>query len=140
MAARVLFGGRFPRLRPDEHYFDVTTVALRAVLRRGIAPASRVLDMGTGSAAVLGLWLWRRLRCRVRCSEVDPELVLQARESVRRNGAPIEVVRASFFEGVDGRFDHVVFNPPYVPTRVGSERGLPADDANIDRRVPLRTF
>lgn len=123
--ARWIFGGDPPPLGPDEHYFDATTLALLGALRRDIPEGSRVLDMGAGSVAVLGLWLWRVRGCEVTCTEVDPALVERARESVRLAGAPIRVLQASLFEGLEESFEHVVFNPPYVPTAVGHERGLP---------------
>jgi methylase of polypeptide subunit release factors len=123
--ARSIFGLPFPRLGPDEHYFDATTLALRFELRHRIPRGCRVLDMGTGSAAVLGLWLWRARGCRVTCTDVDAAIVQRARESVRLAGAPIRVHQGSFFEDLDDAFDHVVFNPPYVPTAVGRRRELP---------------
>lgn len=125
LASRLLLGGRFPALAAGEHYFDATTLALLRKARQRIPRGSRVLDLGCGSAAAIGLWLWRRLDCRVSCTDVDPAIAARAAESVRANGAPIPVACCSLFEGLAGEYDLAVFNPPYVPTETGRRRGLP---------------
>jgi methylase of polypeptide subunit release factors len=122
---RRCFGVRLLPLSPGEHAFDVTSLALPRLLRRAIAPGARVLDLGTGSAAILGLWLWKRLGCRVTATEIDPAIAERARAHVRHNGAPIEVLEGRFFEPVRGAFDAVVFNPPYWRQARGERQGLP---------------
>lgn len=114
-----------PPLEPGEHYLDATTLALLRAARRHVAPGSRVLDVGTGSAAVLALWLWRRLGCEVTATELAPHVAARARESVRLNRSPVRVVAGDLLAGLGGPFDHVLFNPPYVPTATGRARGLP---------------
>ena len=122
--AQELFGARILPLEPGEHAFDATTLALRRRAIACIAPGARVLDVGTGSAAILGLWLWRR-GCRVTCTELDPAIAARARAHVELNGAAVRVETGSFFAGLREPFDHVLFNPPYVPTGTGRQRALP---------------
>jgi HemK-related putative methylase len=126
-----LFGVRVRPL-PDRslYYFDVTTLVLRDVASRHIKTDTRVLDLGTGAAAIIGLSLWRRHGCPVISADVNPTLVLSARDNVAFNGAPIDVVQSSFFDGVPCEFDLVTFNPPYVTTSHGRRRGL-ADEYRI---------
>ena len=125
LVARALFGIRFaPALSETDYYFDVTTFALFQFLAKRLDRRSQLLDMGTGSAAVLGLSLWRRVGCQVISSDIDPALVTSARRNVAHNGAPIEVVQSTYFDAVPDRFHVVSFNPPYVPTSAGEERGL----------------
>lgn len=124
LAAR-LFGVRFrPLPDPSLYYFDVTTPVLVSVAARYVTPRMRVLDLGTGAAAIIGLALWRRRGCRVVAADVNPSLVQTARDNIAFNGAPIEVVRSSFLDNVPGELDVVTFNPPYVTTTHGSARGL----------------
>lgn len=114
--ARWLFGIEFPPIDPGDRYFDLTTPALVRVVAPALHRRSRVLDMGTGPFAVVGLALWRRTGCSVVSTEIDSNLVTRARRNVAANKAPIEVRQTRFFEGLeDGDFDCVVFNPPYVP-------------------------
>lgn len=125
LVARALFGIRFaPALSEHDYYFDITTVVLFQFLAKRLDRRSRLLDMGTGAAAVLGLSLWRRVGCQVISSDINPVLVTSARRNVAHNRAPIEVVQSRFFNAVPDRFDVVSFNPPYVPTSSGEERVL----------------
>jgi methylase of polypeptide subunit release factors len=124
--AHALFGVDFRPLDEDETYFDVTTpVLVREAVRR-LTRSSRVLDLGTGPVAVIGLALWNRLGCHVISADVNPESVRLAQTNVDRNRAPIRVVESTFFDAIDQDFDTVVFNPPYVPTETGERRGLSA--------------
>ena len=116
------------RLRPladrSLYYFDITTLPLVNAASRYVNAGTRVLDLGTGAAAVIGLALWRRHGCRVVAADANASLVAAARENVAFNGAPIDVVQSSFFSGVRDDVDLVTFNPPYVTTAHGAARGL----------------
>ncbi len=125
LAARVAFGGRYPRLKPGEHHFDVTTLALVRKAGQVVPRGARVLDMGTGSAAILGLWCWRHRACRVICTDIDLDLARRARANVLANGASSHVVCCESLAGLRSVFDVVLFNPPYVPTGIGEARCLP---------------
>jgi methylase of polypeptide subunit release factors len=123
--ARALFGVDFRPLGEDETYFDATTLVLVRRAAERLTRDSRVLDMGTGTVAVVGLTLWKKLGCQVISVDVNPESVKLAQANIDRNHAPIRAIQSSFFTAVDQAFDAVVFNPPYVPTRAGLARGLP---------------
>ena len=122
----MLFGLDLPSLPRRCHYFDVTTLALAKASRPLLLPGARVLDMGTGSAAILGLFASKR-GCEVTATEVHEPIARQAEESIARAGAAIEVRRGPFFAGVASGLDLVLFNPPYVPTEAGVARGLPEE-------------
>ena len=120
-----LFGIRLrPLSDPSMYYFDVTTLPLVSAAIKRVNPVTRVLDLGTGAAAVIGLALWHRHGCSVIAADVNASLVGAARENVAFNDAPIDVVQSSFFAGVHSEVDLVTFNPPYVTTAHGSARGL----------------
>ena len=122
--AKMLLRIDLPRIGPDRRYFDLTTAVLVRLVAQRVTPSTRVLDMGTGAFGAIGLALWRRTGCQVVSSDVDLGLVEQARANIAANGAPISVIHASFFDGIDGEFDCVTFNAPYVPSRrVGGDGG-----------------
>jgi len=124
LVARAHFGAIFPPLRKGEHLFDVATLALRRVALERIPTGARVLEVGTGSFAVLAIWLWRR-GCRVRCTEIDADIAQRARETVQLNCASIEVECQPFLGAAPCEVDFVLFNPPYVRTAIGERRRLP---------------
>ncbi len=125
LAAKLLFGVRVPPIPAEDHYFDATSWVLLHRALPELEPSSHLVDLGTGSQAILAIALWKRSGCRVTAIDVDPELADSARANAERNQAPIHVIESHLFEGLDAAFDLVVFNPPYVPTHVGVERGLP---------------
>jgi methyltransferase family protein len=114
--ARRLLGIDLPPLGADARYFDLTTPVLVSVAAPSLAPGRRLLDMGTGAFAAVGLALWRRTGCDVVATDVSPELVRRAQANVEANRAPIRVVPSRFFDALEGEFDCVTFNAPYVPS------------------------
>ncbi|CAM5776870.1 release factor glutamine methyltransferase [Labrys miyagiensis] len=90
--------------------------------------AYRLLDLGTGTGAILIALLSERPRARGRGIDKAAEAVKIAALNAEDNGV---ANRASFsvgdwMKGVDGPFDLVVSNPPYIPS---------ADIAGLDREV-----
>lgn len=73
----------------------------------------RVLDMGTGSGvnAILAAATARQ----VVAVDINPLAVAAARANAERNGVGdrVEVRHSDVFDAVDGRFDLIVFDPPF---------------------------
>jgi release factor glutamine methyltransferase len=67
----------------------------------------RVLEIGCGSGAVSGALC---PRARVLATDINPHATKAARD------VGVEVVRTDLFSGICGRFDLILFNPPYLPT------------------------
>ena len=138
--ARRLFRVDFPpRDDADARYFDLTTPVLVSLLAPRLRPHMRLLDMGTGAFATIGLALWRRTGCDVVATDVRPELVRKAQANVDANRAPMRVVEARFFDGVEGEFDCVSFNAPYVPSRFLT-RSDPQSDGGPDGTSVIEGF
>ena len=84
------------------------------------APFARVLDLGTGSGAILLSLLAARPGATGRGTDLS-EAALQV---ARRNAAALDLadraafLRADWFDGLEGSFDLIVSNPPYI---AGSE-------------------
>jgi release factor glutamine methyltransferase len=67
-----------------------------------------VLEIGCGSG-----FISQELTLRVArliATDINPHAVRTA------NARGIEVIRADLFRGIKGRFDLILFNPPYLPT------------------------
>ena len=122
--AEMLFGVKFRPVGRDFYYFDTTTYVTTRRVQRSLTANNTVVDMGTGTAAAVGLYVWKNIGCRVISVDINPTMVQMSTESVKLNHAPIQVIQSSFFDNVKEPFDTVIFNPPYVPTNVGLDRQL----------------
>ncbi|HRO13319.1 HemK/PrmC family methyltransferase, partial [Amaricoccus sp.] len=92
------------------------TEALIALALEGPPPA-RILDLGTGSGAILLTLLAEWPAARGVGTDIDPAALAVAAENAARLGLAerTELRRLDWTEGLAGRFDLVVSNPPYIP-------------------------
>jgi release factor glutamine methyltransferase len=72
------------------------------------AREKRVLDVGTGSGILAKAALSSGASC-VLAVDVDLEVI----ENLK--GEKFEVLQSDLFENVSGKFDLIIFNPPYLP-------------------------
>jgi release factor glutamine methyltransferase len=101
--------------RPETE--TVVEVALDALARDGkIAERLRVLDIGTGSGALLLALLSELPNAVGFATDVSAEALEVARANAERNGlaARCSFAACNIAEGVRGPFDLIVSNPPYV--------------------------
>ncbi|HVB10329.1 MAG TPA: methylated-DNA--[protein]-cysteine S-methyltransferase [Bacillota bacterium] len=98
-----------PGVQPITRMSDLLGNAVLAEVRAG----DRVLDMGTGCGvnAILAASKSRR----VVAVDLNPGAVAAARGNVVRNGVAeaVQVRAGDLFSSVDGRFDLIVFDPPF---------------------------
>ncbi|MCE8555047.1 peptide chain release factor N(5)-glutamine methyltransferase [Ruegeria pomeroyi] len=80
------------------------------------APFDRVLDLGVGSGAILVTLLGERPSATGLGVDLSEAACLQASANavLHRVGARADIRRSDWFEAVEGRFDLIVSNPPYI--------------------------
>ncbi len=83
-----------------------------AVLEGVAAP--RIVDVGTGTGAIALALKQERPDARVTATDISAEALALARENAETNRLEVELVQSDLLERVDGTFDLVVSNPPYV--------------------------
>lgn len=104
--------------RPDTE--TVVEAALDFVARRELRMATlRVLDIGTGSGALLLALLSELPNAIGTATDISAAALGVARANAERNGlaARCNFVACNIAEGVSGPFDLVVSNPPYIAHR-----------------------
>lgn len=74
-----------------------------------------VLDMGCGTG-IIALHMVRE-GCNVVAVDVDDRAIKNTRINAELNGLKLRCIKSDLFEKVDGKFDLIVFNPPYLPTK-----------------------
>jgi release factor glutamine methyltransferase len=93
---------------------ETEMVAERAIaLIEGVAAPS-VLDVGTGSGAIALAIKHERPDATVLATDSSQDAIALTRENAAALGLEIETRVADLLDGIEGPFDLVVSNPPYV--------------------------
>ena len=77
-------------------------------------PAPRVVDLGTGSGAIALALQKQRPDAHVLAVDASGDALAVARANAERLGLPVRFQQTSWLAGVDGTFDAIVSNPPYI--------------------------
>ncbi len=94
-----------------------TAVVVQQALQR-LPQGGTVLDVGTGSGAIALAIKHLRPDAQVTAVDISPHAVALASDNARACGLDIEILQGDGFAPVHGRrFDVIVSNPPYIPSR-----------------------
>lgn len=97
--------------RPETEFIVEEAIAL---VRDG--DETRVADIGTGSGCVAVALAHERPTCRIIATDISLDALEVARANAARHrvSGRIEFVATSYLDGVEGVFDIITANPPYV--------------------------
>ncbi|MFN7102892.1 MAG: peptide chain release factor N(5)-glutamine methyltransferase [Pseudorhizobium sp.] len=108
--------------RPDtEMLVDTLLPDLRQIVAaKGTA---RILDLGTGTGAIVLALLKECPEAQGVGTDISPDALRTASSNAERLGlnGRFAAMRSDWFEGVAGRFDIIVSNPPYIRRDVVAE-------------------
>jgi methylase of polypeptide subunit release factors len=122
LGGRLFVHSAYPTTDADAVFFGPDTYRFCAAIQRASIAAARVVDIGCGSGAgglVAGLAARRLV-----LADVNEEALLFAEVNLALAGGPgtgrdVEVVRSDVLASVEGEFDLVVANPPYMKDEQG---------------------
>lgn len=77
-----------------------------------------ILDLCTGSGCIAAALAKELPQAQITVSDISKEALAVARENLKFAGERITFVQGSLFENIQGPFDLIVSNPPYIPTAV----------------------
>jgi release factor glutamine methyltransferase len=99
--------------RPETEFIVEESLATLATMR---LPSPRLADIGTGSGCLAISLLHEIANAYVTATDVSHAALAVARDNAGRHGVAQRVtyVETSFLEGIDGPFDLIAANPPYV--------------------------
>lgn len=87
-----------------------------------VGEGERALEMGCGSG-IISLHM-AKAGAMVTAADLDERAVRATRDSAGMNGLDVLTVRSDLFQEVPGRFDLMVFNPPYLRGDVQGQEDL----------------
>ena len=96
---------------PRSHIAD-----LLPSLQKRFSRARRVLDLCTGSACLAILAARAFRTASVDAADISPQALAVAKKNIARHrlGRRVRALRSDLFEALQGRYDLIVSNPPYV--------------------------
>lgn len=94
--------------------FDTEILVERALKEIGEKEA-RVLDMCTGSGAI-AITVALNSKATVVASDISPLALNVARRNALDKCVSVEFIESDLFDKIEGKFDYILINPPYIPT------------------------
>jgi release factor glutamine methyltransferase len=79
-----------------------------------LRPGDRVLDLGTGSGAIAVAIAQQRPDISMVACDASAAALDVASANVSRHGVKVELMESDWFSAVEGRFNVIVGNPPYI--------------------------
>ena len=79
-----------------------------------IEPQMEVLDLCTGSGCILLSIMKNAPTVQGTGSDISKQALLVAKENAKRHDLEAEWVRGNLFDNVNGKYDVIVSNPPYI--------------------------
>ena len=79
-----------------------------------IKPKEKILEIGTGSS-IIAIHC-AKAKADVTAVDVNPHAITCAKLNSVLNKVKITVLKSDMFSNVKGKFDKIIFNPPYLPS------------------------
>ncbi|MGC4026690.1 MAG: peptide chain release factor N(5)-glutamine methyltransferase [Mesorhizobium sp.] len=96
-----------------------------------------ILDLGTGTGAIALALLHEAPKARAVGVDISDDALETANQNARQLGleSRFSTVKSSWFEKIEGRFDVIVSNPPYIRTEI-----LPTLEREVRDFDPIRAL
>lgn len=92
------------------------TETLVEEVMRYLNDGMRILDMCTGSGCILLSLLKYSNSCQGVGSDLSKEALEVARENAENLSLDAEFVQSDLFENIEGKYEIIISNPPYIPS------------------------
>ncbi len=89
-----------------------------------------ILDLGCGSG-LLAI-IAAKKGCKVTGADIEKETIECAEKNAAANSAKINFVMSDLFKNISGKFDLIVFNPPYLPEKISADARVWAAGENSE--------
>ncbi len=114
LADRLFLHSAYPTVAGDAVFFGPDTYRFARFLAQTAAPARRLVDIGCGSGAGAVVAAHASGASEIVMADVNPAALRLARVNATAAGIATEIAQSDVLQGIDGTFDLVVANPPYL--------------------------
>ena len=95
------------------------TECLVEEVQKKVKPGDRILDVCTGSGCIIiSVQKLMKDQCHCFATDISEEALKVARNNAERLDVDVTFWKGDLFESVEGRFDCIVSNPPYIESKV----------------------
>lgn len=101
------------RILSDPDVYPPSDDSILFIQSLNVKNGDRVLEIGCGSG-VVSIHCAKN-GCVVTSGDINPKAVELTRRNAAENGVDITVVETDVYSNIEGRFDTVLFNLPYLP-------------------------
>jgi release factor glutamine methyltransferase len=123
--------------RPDTETVVAVALALASDIRATCGGPLKILDLGTGTGAIVLALLAAMPDAEAIATDISPSALEAARHNAERHGLAdrVHFIRSHWLEEITGRYHILVANPPYIPS--DEIAALAPEVAQWDPRVAL---
>ncbi|MCD7904161.1 MAG: peptide chain release factor N(5)-glutamine methyltransferase [Clostridiales bacterium] len=93
------------------------------------------LDIGTGSGAIALSLAYYNKTLEMTACDISEKALIIARQNIKDYGVKVRLVKSNLFENIEGKFDFIVSNPPYIRTGI-----IPTLDKKVKNYEPLKAL
>ena len=87
---------------------------------KNVKPNYRVLDLCTGSGCI-AVSIAKNINAYVEAVDISPKAIKVAKKNAKKNNVKVDIYKSNMFESVQGKFNVIVSNPPYIESNEVNE-------------------
>lgn len=120
----------------DEFYIDCraliprpeTELLIDEVLK--LKDIKRVVEIGVGSGVISVMLKKLKPEWQIVATDISEDAIEVAKVNAKKHNVSIEFIHSNLLDNVDGEFDIIVSNPPYIANEVKLEKNLSYEPQN----------
>lgn len=110
------------------------------MLLDNLKPKGKIIEIGAGSGYIS--FHLAKNGYDVTATDIDETAIEHMKKTSEIEGIKIRIVKSDLFENVEGEFDTVIFNPPYLPGEISTDQTIYGGENGQDviERFLLQAF